>query len=157
MDKWKSHRILWPVKAMPITRVLELERQDGSHPLQGVGGFFTCMRSVMSKTPEEMEAILGLGPGYFKSGVSIWRFQQLPTPDQFELKGYTQCPDGENFEGTVLRETGAPRPKYFKKDGTPATFIPGLGVEQWTLKSGIILPAVELERVAVGQQFKQWR
>jgi hypothetical protein len=67
-----------------------------------------------------MEAILGLATGYFISGVSVWKFKQLPTPDQFELRGYTQCPDGETFEGIVLRENGAPRPKYFARDGKPA-------------------------------------
>jgi len=106
--------------------------------------------------PLEMEDILGFMPGFFASGVSVWRLNGLPTAAQFELRGYTNTPGGEAFDGIVLRRSGLPRPQFFTKDGAPAVYIPGLAVEQWQLADNILVPAVELERVLPGQQFTKW-
>lgn len=156
IEKWCSGPELWPVKVLALSRTLELEQKQG-RKLDRVGGFFTCARAIRVKTPEQMEAILGLAPGSFASGVSVWKLNYLPTADQFELRGYTQLPGGETFDGIVLRRSDLPRPQYFSPTGGHLDFIPGLGVEQWELRRGLLLPASELERVPAGSKFTNWR
>ena len=156
IEKWRSAPELWPVKVLSLSRTLELERSQG-HKLHGVGGYFTCARAIRGKTPIEMEAILGFAPGFFSSGVSVWKLNHLPTPDQFELRGYTQLPGGNPFDGIVLRQNGVPRPQFFSPAGGHLDFIPGLAVEQWELRRGLLMPASELERVPAGAKFTSWR
>lgn len=60
IEKWKSDPILWPAKVIPLARVLDREKRAGGRPGGEVGGFFTCLRAVMSKTPPEMEEILAV-------------------------------------------------------------------------------------------------
>ena len=91
-----------------------------------------------------------------RSGACLFKFLSLPAPDQFELRGYTQLPAGNPFDGIVVRSLGA-RPQFFDHSGDPSVFIPGLGVEQWELKRGLVLPAMELARLAPDQKFTQWR
>ena len=104
-----------------------------------------------------MEDILGYAPGTFASGVSVWKLKTLPTPDQFELKGYTQLPGGDPFDGIVLRRPGAARPEFFTKEGAKLKYIPGLAVEQWELLPELLVAAVELERVPPGTPFTKWQ
>jgi hypothetical protein len=156
IEKWRSGPELWPVKVLSLARTMELERNQG-RKLDRVGGYFTCARAIRVKTPRDMEAILGFSPGFFSSGVSVWKLNHLPTPDQFELRGYTQLPGGNPFDGIVVRRTGLPRPQFFSPTGGHLDFIPGLAVEQWELRSGLLLPASELERVPSGATFRNWR
>lgn len=152
MEKWRSAAQLWPSKAMPLARLLDLERTSGG-PIASVGGYFTCLRAIHGRTPEEMESLLGFTPGYYSSGVSVWRFSILPSPSQFELRGYTQLPGGNPFDGIVLRLPGASRPRFFGNQGEAISFVPGLGVEQWELRRGVLLPAVEIGRISYGERF----
>jgi hypothetical protein len=104
-----------------------------------------------------LEDIVGFAPGTFASGVSVWRHHDLPAPDQFELRGYTQLPGGQPFDGIVLRRPGAARPEFFAKNGSKLDFIPGLAVEQWELRPKLLVPCTELERVLPDAKFAQWR
>ena len=156
IEKWLSAPELWPVKVLSLARTSELEQKQG-RTLDRVGGYFTCVRAIRVKTPQEMEDILGFAPGSFGSGVSVWKLNQLPTPDQFELRGYTQLPGGEAFDGIVLRRSDLPRPQFFTQTGGHLDFVPGLAVEQWELRRGLLLPASELERVRAGTKFTKWR
>jgi len=153
IEKWNSAPELWPVKVISLARLADLEKKG---KVDSVGGYFTCLRAVRGRTPEQMEDILGFARGYFSSGVSIWKLKSLPFLDQFELRGYTQLPGGNPFDGIVIRREGQ-RPSFLTQQGTGPTYIPGLGVEQWELKPGLLLPAVEIERVAAGQKFTNWR
>ena len=157
IEKWSSAPELWPVKVLALARTEELEQRQGGRKLDRVGGYFTCARAIRFKTPTEMEEILGFAPGSFASGVSVWKFQWLPTADQFELRGYTQLPGGQPFDGIALRQSDLPRPQFFTKEGAAPQYIPGLAVEQWALKPNLLLPAIELERVPFGVQFTKWR
>jgi len=156
IEKWLSGPELWPVKVLSLSRTLELERKQG-RKLDRVGGYFTCTRAIRARTPQAMEAILGFAPGFFSSGVSVWKLTHLPTPDQFELRGYTQLPGGNPFDGIVLRQNGLSRPQFFSPTGGHLDYIPGLAVEQWELRAGLLLPASELERVPSGAKFTSWR
>jgi hypothetical protein len=100
-----------------------------------------------------MEAILGFAPGSYSSRASIWRFSVLPVAAQFELRGYTQLPGGNTFDGLVVRMAGAQRPQFFGKGGEALKYIPGLGVEQWELRPGFLLPAVEIRRISGQERF----
>ena len=124
--------------------------------LDRVGGYFTCVRAIRFQTPQAMEDILGFASGTFASGVSVWKLKSLPTSDQFELKGYTQLPGGNPFDGVVLRRAGAARPEFFSKSGAKLEFAPGLAVEQWALTPGLLVPAIELERVPPATKFTKW-
>ncbi len=156
-EKWRSAPELWPAKVLSLARTVELERRQGGKKLDRVGGYFTCLRAIRFKTPREMEDLLGFAPGAFSSGVSVWKFKTLPTADEFELRGYTQLPGGDPFDGMVLRRSGAARPEFFSKDGGKLDFIPGLAVEQWELRRGLLLPAIEMERVSPGMKFTNWQ
>jgi hypothetical protein len=149
--KWQSAPELWPVKVISLDRLSGLERTNGGK-LDRVGGYFTCLRAVRRKNPRQMEALLGFAPGFYSSGASIWRFLALPLEDQFELRGYTQLPGGNPFDGIVLRVAGSNRPLFFGKTGEELTYIPGLAVEQWELKPGFLMPAMEIARLGPDQQ-----
>lgn len=155
IEQWKSAPTFWPVKVLSISRTLELEQRLG-RKLGAVGGYFTCLKNIRLRTPTEMEDILGFQKGTFSSGVSVWKLNDLPKPDEFELRGYTQTPGGENFDGIVIRRSDLRRPQYVLRDGTLAKFPPGLAVEQWELAKNVLLPATELERVPFGVKFTKW-
>ena len=142
---------------MSISRTVELEQKQGGRKLDRIGGYFTCLRAIRGKTPQAMEELLGFQPGLFASGVVVFRFQALPSLAQFELRGYTQLPGGESFDGIVVRQAGARRPEFFSPAGGPLNYIPGLGVEQWELSRGVLLPAFELQRVAASERFTEWQ
>jgi hypothetical protein len=154
--KWNSAPELRPVKVLPLSRLAEIERKNGGRRLERVGGYFTCLRAIRGKNPHEMEEILGFAPGVYSSGASIWKFTLLPVAAQFELRGYTQLPSGNPFDGIILRCPGAVRPQFLTRDGEAAEFIPGLAVEQWELCPGIMLPAIELAQLAPDQRFVNW-
>src|SRR4051812_35705649 len=101
IQKWNSGPRFWPVKVMSMVRLQQLEKDNGG-ALSSVGGYFTCLKNVCTHTPAEMEDILGFEKGAFSSGVSIWKFKELPKPDQFEFRGHTQTPQGKRFDGIVL-------------------------------------------------------
>ena len=140
---------------MSINRLMELERQC-NHPLDGVGGYITCIGKLRAKTPAEMEDLLGFQKGTFGSGVSVWKLKSLPKADDFELRGYTYLPGGNTFDGTVIPRSGASRPDYFDQHGALSKYPPWLGIEQWEIRPNVILPATELERVPFGAKLMRW-
>src|SRR5690349_4640339 len=97
IEKWDSAPELWPVKVLSLGRRSELQQKYGGRNPDLVGGYITCARAIRFKTPREMETILGFAHGSFSSGVSVWKLKTLPTASQFELRGYTQLPGGEQF------------------------------------------------------------
>ncbi|MDX2154417.1 MAG: hypothetical protein SFV54_26990 [Bryobacteraceae bacterium] len=149
-EKWGSKPDCWPVKVISMDRKAELRAQYG--PLTKMGGYFTVLRAVQGRTPEEMEDILGFARGYLRSGASVWRFKRLPLPAEYELRGYSQLPGGSPFDGIVLRPEGATRPEFYGKKGEALTYIPGLAVEQWELKA--LVDAEEIGVAAWGQRFR---
>lgn len=157
IEQWRVEAGAWPVKVMPLARLMEIVKRNGGRPLRGVGGYFTEFRYVRLRTPEKLEATLGFARGYLASGVSLWKFDALPSPSDFELRGYSQCPGGNPFDGIVVRFEGAERPQYLAKNGAPAAFPPGLGVPQWELRSGFQIAATEICRLAPGQTISNSR
>ena len=94
-----------PVKITSINR----------DPMFWAEGYVTCYKFVGGRSLPEVEQILGLKVGELSSGAFFHEFIDYPTADQFELKGYSQCPGGENW--------------------TPDSEYPrGLGAAQWQVK-----------------------
>lgn len=95
----------------------------GTVPNAGfTAGYCTLFKYVVGRTPAEMEAIVGLAAGSkLLNGAEIFTCDPLPRPDQFELRGYTQCPGGISTDS----------PGYVPHPGYP----PGLGAPQWELNN----------------------
>lgn len=99
------------VKVAPLGTV-----PDSRRPI----GYCTTLKFVVGRTPAEMERILGLAPeSKLGAGADIFKVAPLPRADEFEMKGYSQCPDGL----PVDPEAGVTHPLY----------PPGLGAPQWRL------------------------
>ena len=101
---WRESHLNRPVKITALAR----------DPQFWAEGFITCYKFVGGRTLAEAEKILGLKSGELAAGAYLHEFLALPTEDQFELKGYTQTPDGRNW---------TPRSDY----------PPGLGAPQWRI------------------------
>lgn len=85
-------------------------------------GFVTCYKFVGGRTLPEAEQILGLPAGELAGGAYFFEFLRLPAAAEFELKGYSQCPDGKPWE---------PWGKY----------PPGLGAAQWRVMYNTYIPS----------------
>lgn len=104
MAYWQQNELNRPVKITSLSRP----------PMFWAEGFVTCYKFVAGRTLAEAEHVLGLKPGELASGAYFHEFQWFPAEDEFELKGYTQTPDGQNW--------------------TPASdYPPGAGAPQWRI------------------------
>ena len=109
---WSAEPRNRPVKVAAIVR----------DPMFWAEGFVTCYKFVCGRTLAETERILGLRDGELAAGAYLYEFMRLPAEHEFELKGYTQCPDGEPW--------------------TPASqYPPGLGVAQWRILKNTAIPS----------------
>jgi hypothetical protein len=103
-------------------------------------GYCTTFKYVASRTPMEIEEIVGLAKGSkLVGGADIFLVDPLPAPTQFELRGYTQCPGG-----IATNATG-----YIPHPGYP----PGLGAPQWELLGYPQTGLKWIASVAPGQRF----
>ena len=91
-------------------------------PTLRVVGYVTCWKYVAGRTLQEAERILGLKATELQGGAYQYEFNRLPREDEFDLRGYTQCPDGEVW--------------------TPSSdYPPGLGAPQWCLRRDAYIPS----------------
>lgn len=82
--------------------------------------YCTTLKYIIGRTPAEMELILGFAPNSkLSGGVDVSTIEPLPRPDEFELRGYSQCPAGLATDD----------PAYVSHPLYP----PGLGAPQWDL------------------------
>lgn len=107
---WEAHPLNRPVKVTSIVR----------DPMFWTEGFITCYKFVAGRTLAEAEKILGLPSGELAAGAYFYEFMRLPTAAEFELKGYSQCPDGKPW--TV-----------------DSNYPSGLGAAQWRVKPNIFI------------------
>jgi hypothetical protein len=112
IEMWRRGGMDTLVKAVP--KGLEPD------PLR-TSGYCTTFKFIVGRTPSEVEQIVGLAIGSkLVSGADIYTFDPLPSPAQFELRGYSQCPAGISTDNTS---------NYVPHPGYP----PGLGAQQWEL------------------------
>jgi hypothetical protein len=103
-------------------------------------GYCTTFKYIVGRTPIEIEEIVGLARGSkLLGGADIFVVDPLPQQNQFELRGYSQCPAG------LATNT----PGYIPHPGYP----PGLGAPQWELKGYPQNGLKWIASVAPGQQF----
>lgn len=109
---WNQDRRNRPVK---ITSVLR-------EPMFWSEGYVTCHKFIAGRTLPEVERILGLPTHELSKGAYLYDLLRIPEPDEFDLRGYSQCPDG--------------------KPWTPASEYPvGAGAAQWQIRRNTFIPA----------------
>jgi hypothetical protein len=109
---WEAEPRNRPVKITPINR----------DPMFWTEGYITCYKFIGGRPLAEAVQILGLKPIEFVGGAYFFEFTRFPAPGEFELKGYSQCPDGEPW---------TPESEYPK----------GLGAAQWQVKRNTFIPS----------------
>ena len=121
---WELNPLNRPVKVTSLVR----------DPMFWAEGFVTCYKFIAGRTLAEAERILGLPNGELAAGAYFYEFMVQPTVEQFELKGYSQCPDGQPW--------------------TPSSrYPPGLGAAQWRIKSNTFIPSRLAAIVEPGHKF----
>jgi hypothetical protein len=95
-----------------------------------VGGYITSFKFVAGRSLEEVRSILGLKVGMLDRGAYLYELARLPTISEFNLRGYTQCPDGMPWAG----------------GDWPA----GRGVPQWEIAKGIRIDCRLLATISPG-------
>ena len=97
-------------------------------------GYVTCWKFVAGRTLQEAEQMLGLRAHELHGGAYWYEFQRIPRQDEFDTRGYTQCPDG----------------KVWKED---SAYPAGLGAPQWRVHDDAYIPSRLLGFVAPGGRF----
>jgi hypothetical protein len=121
---WEKEPLNRPVKITSIVR----------DPMFWTEGFITCYKFICGRTLTDAERILGLPAGSVMAGAYLYEFMRLPSAGEFELRGYSQCPDGKPWE---------PGSKY----------PPGLGVPQWRVKPNSYVASRLVAIVEPGARF----
>jgi hypothetical protein len=112
-----------PVKVVKLTSAFD-----------PVKGYFTTHQAIAGQTPAEMEQTLGLKTGTLAGGAVVQELARLPKASEFELRGYTQTPEGR-----------APVP-----GGWPA----GTGVPQWRVSEGVEIPVASATPVPPDYRYR---
>jgi len=104
-------------------------------------GYCTTVKYLVGKTPEEMEDAVGLArQSKLAGGADIFRVIPLPKANEFQFRGYSQCPGGVPTDA----------PGYVAHPVYP----PGRGVPQWELDN-LRQDALKLiASVAPGERFR---
>lgn len=103
IQMWKERGNNTPVKVVSATR--------GYSP--SVRGYITTAGWVKGCGPADLEKRLGLPAGELAAGAVVMTLARTPAADEFEMRGYSQCPDGLQYDG--------------------GRYPPGAGVPQWQL------------------------
>lgn len=82
----------------------------------------------------QAESILGLPIGELAAGAYLYELMRLPTSAEFELKGYSQCPDGKPWEAG-------------------SKYPPGLGAAQWRVQRNTYIASRLAAIVEPGRKF----
>jgi hypothetical protein len=113
-----------PVKVVPLV----------DRPPAFVRGYFTQEKFVLGRTPEEMEAVLGMF-GKLRRGAHVLAFVSPLKQSDFENRAYSYLPDG----------------KEYVPDPNDRVYLPGKGAPQWVLTGGV--QASCIATLALGEKF----
>ncbi len=108
-----------PVKVAPLA----------GHPPTSAAGYFTQQKFVWHRTPEEMEAILGVF-GKLREGAYILQFTPALRSSDYENKAYSYLPDG----------------KEYRPDPSEHVYLPGKGAPQWRLTAPMLVKCIAVLR-----------
>ena len=113
--------------AKVVRRAADEKTVDGYKTIRG---YFTRLRFLLGYTPRELDRILGFGATEsLSTGCDIYLAAELPKPDDFEIRGYTNTPNG------ISRSQLAPGADFDPR------WPPGAGVVQYELAEGRSLRA----------------
>lgn len=104
-------------------------------PMFWVEGYITCHKFVAGRSLAEAERVLGLPQGELQGGAYVYEFQRLPEAHEFDLRGYTQCPDGQAWSGS-------------------GPYPPGTGAAQWQVRRNTFVPARLVAIVRPGETLR---
>jgi hypothetical protein len=94
-------------------------------PAAVLGGYITQGKFLVGKTPDEIEAALGLPADFLKAGATIYSFKRVPLTSEYEYELTAKYPDGLAWNPAHFDERYRP--------GHPA-------IHQWRIKPGILIP-----------------
>ena len=97
-------------------------------------GYVTCWKFLAGRTLQEAEQMLGLRAHELQGGAYWYEFQRTPQQDEFDARGYAQCPDGKAWKAN---------------SGFPSE----LGAPQWRIHADVHIPLRLLGFVAPGGRF----
>lgn len=119
---WKHEPRNRPVKITSINR----------HPTLWTEGYVTCFKFVAGRPLQEVELVLGLQKAELQTGAYLYEFMRLPTETEFELRGYSQCPDGKPWtaDSTYPAGRGAPQWEVTKDAYIPSRLASVIGPGQ---------------------------
>jgi hypothetical protein len=112
-----------------LVKVVSAERGASKE----VGGYVTELKYVRGRNLAEIEQVLGLPAGELANGAIVHTLDGVPSADQFQLKAYTQLPEGKTFH-------------------VPGRYPPGLGAPQWMLTAS--LPVAKVTTVGPKQRYR---
>jgi hypothetical protein len=98
---------------------------SGGNAASQLGGYLTLGRFLLGKTPQQIEAALGLRPGSLAGGAKVYRFTRLPMMFEFEYDLTADNPGGLAYN-----------PSYSDPNYPPGS----RSIHQWTIKPGVQIP-----------------
>ncbi|MEG0244256.1 MAG: hypothetical protein RR726_17640 [Pseudomonas sp.] len=114
IEYWKQSPANRPVR---VVRAIQ-------EPEFWVSGYFTSYKFISGRSLTDVERILGFEAGYLQAGAYLYEFCRLPCAEEFELRGYSQCPDGKPWSAS-----------------SSSKYPVGAGAPQWELKRALYIPA----------------
>ena len=94
-------------------------------PANALGGYITIGRSLVGKTPLDIEEALGLKAQYLANGARIYRFARLPMMHEYEYELTAKYPGGLVYN-----------PAHNDPDYPPGSD----SIHQWRIKKDISIP-----------------
>jgi hypothetical protein len=94
-------------------------------PANALGGYITVGRSLLGKTPLQIQEALGLKPHYLDDGARIYRFARLPMLHEYEYQLTAKYPGGQAYN-----------PAHSDPNYQPGSDA----INQWAIKEGVSVP-----------------
>lgn len=114
-------------------------------------GFICLEKTLLRKTPHQIERVLGLPSGALRAGCRVYRFTRLPMSHEVEYELTALYPDGLAFNPATLEEERAQRRANPRRPRVPI-YPPGSSsAHQWKLTVNI--PVEHLLDLAPGASY----
>lgn len=123
----------WAASGITLARVTKASASEND----GKKGFFTHLKCIKGRTPQQMENILGFKSGYFREGIHVY----LASPSQLSvskviMKGYTYLDPNKEFKKKLAAQ-GLTEETIAAIIKSESPWKSGDGVIQFVVKSNI--------------------
>lgn len=128
MNEWQQdmheavRREPWSLRGP--NQIVKILPGGGSTAAQ-LGGYITVGKSLLGKTPQQIEQALGLPPGFLLNGARVYRFTRLPLVQEYEYELTADHPGGLAFN-----------PAHSNLSYPPGS----RKIHQWRIKPGVYIP-----------------